>query len=213
MKKLDRARQELVENHVELARHEARKSRLDDAESEVFVILVEQASKWEQDPENFAPMVRYVIRRQLASRLAQQALVRVTRHAYAKARAGEKEYSALVRRSQRYEELDPASFTSELALSAEEEYLTRGVEMSCELGHRADVRTFMCARVTPAGEVVPLRSVAEQLSLSMAEVLELERLSLLGERDADHPGRGAYVSSARASSLDAGNSASASVDG
>lgn len=219
-KKLDRAQQELVTRHIELARHEARKTRLDDAESEVFVILVELASKWERDPESFAPMVRYVIRRQLASRLAQQALVRVTRHAYAKARAGEEGYDALVRRSQRCEEFDPASFDSELALSAEEEYLAGQHESAPELRHSADVRTFLSARVRPSGDVVPLRLVAEKLGMPMAEVLELERLSLSSPQDpgtrnvaAGHSGPGEYGSSSIASEAHTGKRASASVDG
>jgi hypothetical protein len=178
MKKMSRARQELVENHIELARHEARRSRLDDAESEVFVILVELAAGWEQDPEQFAPMVRYVIRRQLASRLAQQALIRVTRHGYARARAGEKEYAALVRRAHRCEELDPREFTTVMVLSAEEEFLEGQTEVGVCVHLSEDVRAFLEARVLPSGEVVSLRDVSLKIGATLGEVLELERRSL-----------------------------------
>ncbi len=175
---MSRARQELVENHIELARHEARRSRLDDAESEVFVILVELAAEWEQDPEQFAPRVRYVIRRQLASRLAQQALIRVTRHGYARARAGEKEYAALVTRAHRCEELDPREFTSAMALSAEDEFLEAQREADVGVELSDDVRAFLKQRVLPSGEVVALRDVAVKIGATLGEVLELERRSL-----------------------------------
>ena len=180
-------RRALVEEHIDIARSEARRFRLEDAESESFLILVEASMTWDENTgAPFGTWVRYLIRARLPQRVAQRGLVRVPHQAYARAQTEAHPDGAarrLVNRAHSVALCAPESLVSlggrEHSRSAEDEYVeTAAIQRTCAFNMVANLdntlQRFAALRFTNEG-VVSLCSVARQMGLSTTDVLDLER--------------------------------------
>ena len=193
METMTNERRMLVEDHIAIARSEARRFRLEDAESESLLILVEAAATWDKSNGTpFGAWLRYLIRTRLPSRVASRKLVRVPHQAYARARYAlhpDHDAMALVRRAHAISLCGPASAIAvglrEHTQSAEDVYVEEDQQRSAHTEELSMVHMiasdddvlarFLLLRFDAREGVVSLRTLSARLGLSITEVMDLER--------------------------------------